>query len=80
VGIAQIKKYVTGKGTSEKDRMMLSIYKDFHYEPADEHEADAVGVALTARGIMSGAATTAPQREVIASAHKNGHPLTEVGK
>jgi Holliday junction resolvasome RuvABC endonuclease subunit len=76
IGVAQIKKYVTGKGNAEKDRMMLDIYKNFGVEPSNEHEADAAGVALTAFGLVTGQTSTKAQAEVVEAARKVDHPLT----
>lgn len=78
VGVAQVKKFVTGKGNAQKDQMMLAVYKSFSYDPRDEHDADAFGVAITARALVlrSSASLTAPQREVVVAATAKGHPLT----
>lgn len=74
LNIATVKKFVTGKGNAQKDQMMLSVYKNFGFDPADENEADAYGVAVTARAIYLGSTKemTAAQREVVASAVKKG--------
>lgn len=78
VGVSQVKKFVTGKGNAQKDQMMLAVYKNFGYEPLDEHQADAVGVAFTALSIINGITKTTAQREVVSSATANDHPLTKL--
>jgi crossover junction endodeoxyribonuclease RuvC len=80
VGVAQIKKFIVGKGNAQKDQMMLAVYKNFGYEPMDEHQADAIGVAFTALSIINGYAETAPQREVISAAAAADHPLTKLAR
>ncbi len=44
----QLKKFITGKGVAEKDVIMLSVYKNFGYEPKDNNIADAYGLAKIA--------------------------------
>lgn len=78
VGVSQVKKFVTGKGNAQKDQMMLAVYKNFGFEPMDEHQADAVGVAFTALSIINGITKTKPQAEVVSGAAANDHPLTKL--
>lgn len=40
-----LKKYVTGKGNSPKEQMMLSVYKKWGVEPKTHNVADAIGLA-----------------------------------
>ena len=78
VGVSQVKKVITGKGNSEKDQMMLCVYKNFGVDPVNEHQADAFGVAFTSFLLLSKAGKTAAQREVIDAAIKTEHPLTRI--
>lgn len=48
VSPTQLKKFITGKGVAEKDVIMLSVYKNFGYEPKDNNVADAFGLAKIA--------------------------------
>lgn len=41
----QLKKYVTGKGTSQKSDMKLATYKQWQWEGADDNQVDAYGLA-----------------------------------
>lgn len=47
-----LKKFVTGKGNSKKDLIMLAVYKNWDFDPADDNEADAYGLAQFGRGII----------------------------
>lgn len=42
-----LKKFTTGKGTSKKDMVMLSVFKHWQFEGTD-NEADAFGLAMLA--------------------------------
>lgn len=48
VSPTRLKKFITGKGNSEKDMMMMSILKQFGFESASNDEADAYGLARLA--------------------------------
>lgn len=63
----RLKKYITGKGVAEKDQIMLSIYKNFGWEPKDNNQADAYGLAHMAYMLSFGNQETlkAFQKEVI---------------
>ena len=47
-----LKKFVTGKGNAKKDLMMLGVYKRWDFDPADDNEADAYGLAQFGRAII----------------------------
>lgn len=47
-----LKKFVTGKGNSKKDLLMLGVYKLWDFDPSDDNEADAYGLAQFGRGII----------------------------
>lgn len=77
LSIAAIKKYVSGKGNAEKDKMMLDVYKNFGFDPPDEHQADAYGVARTALALIArDLSGTNAQNETVKSAIQKQHPLT----
>ena len=83
VGVAQVKKFVTGAGNAKKDMMMLRVYKDFGYDPPNEHLADAFGVAAFGAdllGVPRPGKHLTHQREVVEKARKEGHPLTSFAK
>lgn len=63
-----LKKFVTGKGNAEKSLMLLEVYKRFGVSPANDNEADAVGlyyIGLAYAGQWE--PTTDAQREVLAT-------------
>jgi len=41
-----LKKFVTGKGNSKKDLMLLGVYKNWGYDTTDDNLSDAYGLAL----------------------------------
>ena len=47
-----LKKFITGKGNTKKDKIMLDVYKRWDFDPADDNEADAYGLAQFGRGII----------------------------
>lgn len=68
-----LKKFVTGKGNSAKDRMMLEVYKRWGFEGTD-NEADAVGLAMFG-AVAGGCLMNMPKKhmETISEFWKN-HP------
>lgn len=42
----ELKKYITGKGNSKKEMMMLQLFKRFGIEAKNNNQADAVGLCL----------------------------------
>jgi Holliday junction resolvasome RuvABC endonuclease subunit len=40
-----LKKFVTGSGKAEKNKMLLAVYKQWKVEAENDHEADAIGLA-----------------------------------
>lgn len=49
-----LKKFVTGKGNSPKDKIMLEVYKRWGFEAPDNNVADAVGLAMAGHVIAGG--------------------------
>ena len=47
-----LKKFITGKGNSKKDLIILGVYKNWDFDPTDDNEADAYGLAQFGRGII----------------------------
>lgn len=47
---ATLKKYVTGKGNSKKQEMLLGVYKNFGVEFADDNAADSYSLSRLASG------------------------------
>lgn len=41
-----LKKFVTGSGKAQKDKMMLEVYKQFGFEAPSSHQADAYALAV----------------------------------
>ncbi len=41
-----LKKFVTGKGNSKKDLMLLGVYKNWGFDTTDDNLSDAYGIAL----------------------------------
>lgn len=44
VAPATLKKFVTGKGVGQKEQVMLSVFKNWGYEPRGNDDADAYGL------------------------------------
>lgn len=66
VAPTQLKKFVTGKGNSMKDEIMMNVYKRWGWEAKDNNQADAYGlgrIALALEGEDEN--LIAPQKEVI---------------
>jgi hypothetical protein len=60
---ANLKKYVTGKGTGvQKNQMLLNIYKKWGIEFTDDNAADSYALAR----LVSGRADTAYEQETVA--------------
>lgn len=55
-----LKKFVTGKGNSAKNLMLLDVYKRWEFDTEDDNEADAYGLAQFGRAII-GKETGVPQ-------------------
>lgn len=65
---ARLKKFVTGKGTAQKDEMRLAIYKRWHFEHPSNDVVDAYGLARIALAIAGGAdGLTKAQAEVVSA-------------
>lgn len=47
-----LKKFVTGKGNSKKDLMLLNVYKRWEFDTEDDNEADAYGLAKFGRALL----------------------------
>ncbi|MFH9731911.1 hypothetical protein [Streptomyces sp. NPDC017260] len=48
VAPATVKKFVTGSGRADKDKMMMAVYKRWGFEPANNDVADAYALARIA--------------------------------
>lgn len=44
-----LKKFVTGSGKAEKSQMMLAVFQHFKHIPANDNEADAIGLLYLGR-------------------------------
>lgn len=68
-----LKKFVTGKGTSKKDRMLLEVFRRWNIDAGNDNEADAVGLAQIGAALLGhpSAPLTAFQQEVIAKLKKD---------
>lgn len=72
VAPATVKKFVTGSGRADKDKIMLAVYKRWGFEPASNDVADAYTLARIADAL----ATPEPpelqfQREVLDAIRKS---------
>jgi crossover junction endodeoxyribonuclease RuvC len=65
----QLKKFVSGKGTSKKEGMLLFVYKKWGYETRDNNLADAYGLARIALSLHLDTTTSNYEREVIDALH-----------
>lgn len=63
-----LKKFVTGAGNSEKSRMVLTVFKRWGIETANDNEADAIGLLQIGR-MLTGAyqPTNKAEREVFST-------------
>lgn len=72
VAPSTLKKFVTGKGNSEKSLMLREVYKRWKCDCTDDNQADAVGLAYIGAALVGEwECETQAQREVIALL-KNG--------
>jgi len=51
---SQIKKFVTGKGTSQKNIVVREVYKRWGIDADDDNQADACGMAHMAASLVEG--------------------------
>lgn len=61
----QVKKFATGDGRSEKDQVMLQVFKRWGFEASDNNQADAFVLAKIAQFIEMKLRGTSFQDEVI---------------
>ena len=60
-----LKKFVTGSGKGEKDKIMLELYKRWGLDPASNNTGDAMGAAVTLLGMQGKIPVTKVQQEAI---------------
>lgn len=71
-----LKKFITGKGNTEKDTIMMELLDRFKVKVTNNNEADAVGLARLGLALYSEMPSNslvgliAPQREVVADLRK----------
>ena len=71
VAPGRLKKFVSGKGSAEKDMMIMRVFKNWGHEAQDNNAADAIGLAYVgAAAIDAYKPTTDAQREVTADIRK----------
>lgn len=64
----QLKKFVTGKGTSDKELMIKYILSKFGHDVDTSHEADAIGLCMIGRALTdSYSPQNEQQRSVVAA-------------
>lgn len=74
-----LKKFITGKGNTEKDTIMMELLDRFHVKVTNNNEADAVGLAKLGRAVYSQmpydslVGLILPQREVVRDLRKKYH-------
>lgn len=68
VAPSSLKKFITGKGTGQKDLVMLEIYKRYGVTMSDNNEADAYGLAQVGTALLEAnkKTLTKAQQEVVA--------------
>ena len=64
---SQVKKFATGKGNTSKENMILPLERVWGFEHESNNVRDAFVLAQIARAIRMGSASTAYQREVVAT-------------
>ena len=57
MNLQHLKQFVTGKGNSQKNEMMLGVYKKFGMEFDDDDECDAFALALAGHVALGGDAS-----------------------
>ena len=62
-----LKKFVTGSGKGDKDKMMMCIYKDYGFEAFDNNVNDAYSLGVCGQALLGEPLKplTKPQQEVI---------------
>jgi len=65
VAPSSLKKFITGKGNSAKDVILMEIYKRYGETFTDDNEADAFGLAKIGEAILKKTKLTIPQQEVV---------------
>jgi len=68
----QLKKFVTGKGSADKEKMKLAVKQCYHVELEDDNLADAYGLARIAVEIANTATNIRAQLEVVAKIKEKG--------
>jgi Holliday junction resolvasome RuvABC endonuclease subunit len=68
-----LKKFVTGSGKADKSQMMLAVYKHWAITPANDNEADAIGLLQIGLALASPDSPSIPkyQQECLAVIRKN---------
>jgi len=66
----QVKKYATGKGNGDKNKVMLAVFKEWQFEGTDDNEVDAFVLANIARAVKSNIVMRKYQAEAIISIRK----------
>jgi len=61
----RLKKYITGKGNAPKDTIMMHVYKTWGFEPADNNQGDAYGLAMLAYAYHNKSKVPKFQQEVL---------------
>jgi crossover junction endodeoxyribonuclease RuvC len=71
VAPSSLKKFITGKGNSQKDHVMLALYKNYDITLLDNNEADAYGLAKCGRVYLGDEeALNQAQKEVVTLLNK----------
>jgi crossover junction endodeoxyribonuclease RuvC len=62
-----LKKFITGSGKGDKDKMMMSVYKNYGFEALDNNECDAASLAFCGLATSGNPVKKlgVPQQEVI---------------
>lgn len=68
VAPTSLKKFITGSGNGDKDRMMMVVFKDYGFEALDNNVNDAYALSIVGLSVLNKALknNTQPQSEVVA--------------
>lgn len=65
-----LKKWVTGKGQGQKNKMMLAAYKKWGVELDDDNQVDSYGLAMLAHSMYFGGKRKSYEKEVLEKIEK----------
>jgi len=72
-----LKKFVTGSGKAEKNKMLLEVWRRWHIEAADDNQADAVGLVMIGRALVEPMPLIQAQVDVIHKIERDNREVLE---